>query len=164
MNKILFLLLILFLFGCGQLIQEDFDDEPFSFDTTIFQDTMPYIGKDSILKIADEAMKRLKFKENLRKDMINQIYIQMENEKISKEQIQDLQQQSYSYEQEIEDYRSKRIIKKDSIIYNIQRRDTIIYKPVYIPDTVIVEILDTTMVKKLSRKKKKRKRNPQNKR
>jgi hypothetical protein len=160
MNKILFLLLILFLFGCGQLTQEDFDDEPFSFDTTIFQDTMPYIGKDSILKIADEVMKRLKFKENLRKDMVNQIHTQMENEKMSKEQIQNLEQQSYSYEQQIEDYRSKRIVKKDSIIYNIQHRDTIIYKPVYIPDTIIVEVLDTIKVKKLSRKKRKKKKLP----
>jgi hypothetical protein len=155
-NSILFLLLILFFFGCcSQLPQEDIDDKPFTFDTTIFQDTMPYIGKDSILKIADEAMKRLQFKENLRKDMVNQIHIQMENEKMSKEQIQSLQQQSYSYEQEIKDYRTKRIVKKDSIIYNIQHKDTIIYKPVYIPDTVIVEILDTIIVKKLSRKKRK---------
>ena len=66
-----------------------------------------------------------------------------------------MKQQSLQYEQQLEEHLKSEIIKRDSVVYNIQYRDTMICKPVFIPDTIIIEVLDTVKVKKL----KKRRRN-----
>lgn len=112
--------------------------------------------QDSVLRLADQAMQQLEFKEDLRKDMLSQIQHQLQNEKLTKTQIEALQNQSELYKEQIKGYSTRRVVEKDSIIYNITYRDTEICKPVYISDTIYVEVLDTVMVKKLKRKKKKR--------
>lgn len=121
-------------------------------------------SKDSILKLADEAMKQLEIRKNKRKEMVNQIKKQIENEELTKHQIEDLQKQSQIYEdqnqvyqQQIEEISATQVIEKDSVIYNVQYVDTQIRKPVYIPDTIIVEVLDTVIVKKLNKKRNKKK-------
>lgn len=155
------------MFGCNhQTSYEDIYLESQEEDSLVqieYEDVI--ISKDSILKLVERAMRQLEFKENIRKDMIVQIKKQMENEELTKHQIEDLQKQSYIYEeqsqiykQQIEEISIRRVIEKDSIVYNIQYRDTIICKPVYIPDTIIIEVLDTVIVKKLSKKKRKKKK------
>lgn len=167
MKNILILLSLILMFGCNhQTSYEDIYLESQEEDSLVqieYEDVI--ISKDSILKLVERAMRQLEFKENIRKDMIVQIKKQMENEELTKHQIEDLQKQSYIYEeqsqiykQQIEEISIRRVIEKDSIVYNIQYRDTIICKPVYIPDTIIIEVLDTVIVKKLSKKKRKKKK------
>tara|TARA_R100000750_G_C2312055_1_gene82856 strand:+ start:293 stop:775 length:483 start_codon:yes stop_codon:yes gene_type:complete len=124
-------------------------------DTVIQIDTFRTISHDSILKLANEAMEALELKRDLRKNMMNQIQQKLEDEELTKKQIQVLKQQSLQYEQQLEEHLKSEIVKKDSVVYNIQYRDTMICKPVFIPDTIIIEVLDTVKVKKL----KKRRRN-----
>lgn len=152
MKKLLFIL-FLFLFGytCNQVSQESFEVR---IDTIITVDTTHYCHQDSVLRLADEAMRDLDIKDDLRKNMIFQIQQQLQNEKLTKSQIQVLQQQSQSYEIQIQEYHRKRVVRKDSVIYNIIYKDTVICRPVYISDTIYVEVLDTVKVKKLKRKRK----------
>ena len=98
-------------------------------------------------------MKDLELKRELRNSMMDQIQKQLKSEALTKRQIQVLQQQSVAYELQIKDHIEKQIINRDTIIYHIQYRDTIICQPVYVPDTIIVEVLDTVKVKKLKKKK-----------
>jgi len=150
------LILFLFIISCNQQnpkqVKEYIVIDPFAYE----EDSIPFLSNDSILKIADKAMKDLELKRELRNSMMEQIQKQLVSESITKRQIQVLQQQSVSYELQIKDHIEKQIINRDTIIYHIKYRDTIICQPVYIPDTVIVEILDTIIVKKLSRKKRKK--------
>jgi len=124
-------------------------------DTVVNVDTFRTISHDSILKLANEAMEALELKRDLRKNMMNQIQQKLEDEELTKKQIQVLKQQSLQYEQQLEEHLRNEIIKRDSVVYNIQYRDTMICKPIFIPDTIIIEVLDTVNVKKL----KKRRRN-----
>ena len=101
-------------------------------------------------------MKQLEFKGDLRRNMLSQIQQQLQSEKLTKSQIQVLQQQSQSYEEQIKEHHRRGVVKKDSVVYSITYKDTEVCKPVYIPDTIYVEVLDTIMVKKLKKKKKKR--------
>lgn len=148
------LLLFLFILSCSQpnpkQIKEYIVIDPFAYE----EDSIPYLSNDSILKIADKAMKDLELKRELRKGMMDQIQKQLKSEALTKRQIQVLQQQSVAYEKQIKDHIEKQIINRDTIIYHIQYRDTIIYQPIYVPDTIIIEVLDTVKVKKLKKKKK----------
>lgn len=155
MKKLLFILL---LFGCGTAHQEDIiiKEDSLIHDTIFTDDSIHFYQQDSVLRLADEAMQQLEFKEDLRKNMLVQIQQQLQNEKLTKTQIQVLQQQSRSYEEQIKEHHRRDVVRKDSVIYNITYKDTEICKPVYIPDTIIVEVLDTVMVKKLKRKRKRR--------
>ena len=153
-SVLLIIILILFLFKCSSL-EEPYIKEIAPADTLIPQDTVIY-QQDSVLRLADEAMQQLDFKEDLRKNMLEQIQHQLQSEQLTKNQIQVLQQQSQSYQDQIKEHHRIEVVKKDSIVYNIQYRDTIICKPVYIPDTIYVEVVDTILVKKLKRKKRKK--------
>jgi len=152
MNKFLLILFFLVL-ACNKpqtSVKEYILLDPFTYE----KDTFFYLPQDSILKIADKAMRDLNIKEGLRKNMIFQIQQQIKNEELTKQQIQILQQQSQSYEVQIQEYHRRRVVRKDSVIYNIIYKDTVICRPVYISDTIYVEVLDTIKVKKLKRKRK----------
>ena len=151
--KNILLLLSLIILSCNlpkpKQVKEYIVIDPFAYE----EDSIPYLSNDSILKIADKAMKDLELKKEIRKGMMEQIQKQLKNEELTKGQIQVLQQQSVAYEAQIKDHLEKQIINRDTIIYHIQYRDTIICKPVYVPDTIIVEVLDTIKVKKLKKKR-----------
>lgn len=149
------LLLVLFLFGCESL-EEPYIEEITPTDTITPIDTIHFCQQDSVLRLADEAMKQLEFKGDLRRNMLSQIQQQLQSEKLTKNQIQVLQQQSQSYEEQIKEHHRRGVVKKDSVVYNITYKDTEICKPIYIPDTIYVEVLDTIMVKKLKWKRKKK--------
>ena len=57
-------------------------------DTVIQIDTFRTISHDSILKLANEAMEALELKRDLRKNMMNQIQQKLEDEELTKKQIQ----------------------------------------------------------------------------
>lgn len=159
---ILGIMTILVLVKCSQIPETyvESEEELYFIEDSIVEDSISrdsiICQQDSVLKLADQAMKQLEFKKDLRRNMLSQIQQQLKNEKLTQNQILSLQKQSTRYEKEIKEFHRKRVVRKDSIIYNITYRDTEICKPVYIPDTIYVEVLDTIMVKKLKRKKKKR--------
>lgn len=156
---ILGIMVILILVKCSQIpetyieSEEELDWAEESMEEDTIKDSV-LCQQDSVLKLADQAMQQLEFKKDLRRNMLSQIQQQLKNEKLTQNQIISLQKQSARYEKEIKEYHRRRVVRKDSIIYNITYKDTEICKPVYIPDTIYVEVLDTIKVKKLKKRKK----------
>jgi len=143
---------------------KDNKGNPFSFtinehiivDSLVCEDDSTFVvPQDSVLRLVDEAMKQFFLKEEYSKDLANQVQTQLNNERNASQQIQVLQQQSTDYEQKLQEKIERSIALEDSVVYNFQYRDTTIYKPkyIYVPDTVIVEVLDTVKVRKIKKKK-----------
>ena len=131
-------------------------DEYTIVDSLVCEDDSTFsVPQDSVLRLVDEAMKQFFLKEEYSKDLANQVQTQLNNERNASQQIQVLQQQSTDYEQKLQEKIERSIALEDSVVYNFQYRDTTIFKPkyIYVPDTVIVEVLDTVKVKKIKKKK-----------
>jgi len=168
MKKLFFLLfiglVIIFLFdrysGCtrSEMSEEDFEKEVLHIEVSSNTDTL-FLSQDSILKLADKVMDHIKRQEESQENMVKEMEKQKINEKLSQEQIIFLQKEELEFKQKIYEQRSyiDELSKPtDTVIYNIQYKDTQICKPVYIPDTVYItiEIVDTIKIKKKKKKKK----------
>ncbi len=142
---------LLFLWSCGQA--------PIEHDHV--QD---YPSKDSILNLADEVIEYVLTKESTKQGHIDSLINAMSSSKdISQsnlrsigEQLAFQKQQCEEYKEELDAYREKRIVRKDSIVIDIVHRKKYMTDTIW--DTVVVTY--NKMVEEPSKKKnKKKKRN-----
>lgn len=122
----------------------------------------PLPSKDSILQLADEVMEYIINKETLKQseldslsktllhtqDLSTQQMLQMAHE------LQSHRTEKEGYAEELDAYKAKRIITKDSIIYRVDTH----YKKHYITDTlydtISIQYIDTLWKKRKRRRKK----------
>ena len=159
MKRLLFIFFLIII-GCNQptetihSIEEDciHIDNPFA--------------HDSILELADKIIIHVETQKQDKASMYTEIENQKHeieerniHDKLTEEQIQflkneeeELQYQIVAQQVYIEELKAP----KDTIIYNIRYKDTIIPKPIYVNDTIHIqiEIVDTIKVKKKKRRNK----------
>ena len=131
----------------------------FNSDTISYQDTIFYLGKDSIMELANEILHHILKQQTTNTNIKGELEKEKINKKLTQDQVLFLQEEEIAYKQQIYEqaiYIEELKTPKDTVVYNITYRDTEICKPIYIPDTVIVivEVLDTVKVKRLKKKKK----------
>jgi len=138
---------LLFIWGCGQPDHYHVEQEP-------------YPSKDSILQLADEVMEYVIQKENIKQSALDSLSSSLLNtKKLSSEQIIEMsrelrrsKRENLSYEKELDDYKTKRVVTVDSVIYDIDtiKKNHYITDTLY--DTVTIYYVDTIKRKKRKRR------------
>ena len=126
-----------------------------------------YPSKDSILSLADEVIEYVLSKESSKQDHIDSLISSISNSKnLSQDQLRNIgiqlalqKRQCEECKAELEAYRTKRLVRKDSIVIDIVKRKKYITDT--IRDTIVVPF--TKMVEESSKNKKRNKNKNKNK-
>ena len=127
-----------------------------------------YPSKDSILSLADEVIEYVLTKESSKQDHIDSLISTISNSKnLSQNQLRNIgvqlalqKRQCEECMVELEAYRTKRLVRKDSVIIDIVRKQK------YVTDTIrdTVVVTHTKVIEKPSKTKHKNKNNKKKKR
>jgi len=120
-----------------------------------------YPSKDSILSLADEVIEYVLTKESYKQDHIDSLISTISNSKnISQNSLRSIgvqlalqKRQCEEYKRELDAYRTKRLVRKDSVVIDL------VHKKKYMTDTIwdTVIVTYTKMVEESSKKKNKNK-------
>ena len=125
--------------------------------------TSGYPSKDSILSLADEVMEYVLSKESSKQDHIDSLISSFSTSKdFTQDQLRGIgvqlalqKRQCEEYKLELEEYRTKRLVRKDSVVVKVVNKTRFVTDTIY--DTVVVEVVDTVILKKVKPKRKKKK-------
>tara|TARA_R110000824_G_scaffold259971_1_gene448629 strand:+ start:318 stop:764 length:447 start_codon:yes stop_codon:yes gene_type:complete len=111
----------------------------------------PYPSKDSILQLADEVLEYIINKETLKKSELDSLSkTLLHNQDASTQQILNMatelqlhRTEKEGYAEELDAYKTKRIVTKDCIIYNVDTHHKKYYITDTLYDTVTIYYVDT---------------------